>query len=186
MPSYDVHKNPDGTITINGYTFPAGAVPDFASVRRGRRADGLSATPAQTLRRQAAIEAGQHPFGGPLRQPAGQTCGTCLHCVERRYHAQSAHWKCGRLRAYWTKGPGTDLRKRWPACSRWAPGPDAPPDPPPPPSGPDPLAPALDVEGSGLAPALGGQAPPSVVICGVCLKRTMSAIGHSCDGPPDE
>lgn len=150
MPRYDVHKNPDGTTTINGYTFPAGAVPDFARARV-RRADGLSATQAQTLRRQAMIEAGRHPFGRVLRQPAGQTCGTCAHCTVRTYSVD--HYKCALMRVQWTKGPGTDLRKRWPACEAWEPGPNAPPNPPP---QPDPMAPALDVEGSGLAPALGG------------------------------
>ena len=91
---YDVTRHPDGSTTINGFQFPPGVVPETCApaARPARRADGLSATQAQTLRRQADIDAGRHPFGGPLRQPAGQTCGTCAHCTVRAYSV--AHYKC--------------------------------------------------------------------------------------------
>lgn len=107
------------------------------------------------MRRAAEIEAGRHPFGRLLRTPAGQTCGTCAHCTVRTYSV--AHYKCALMRAQWTKGPGTDLRKKWPACEAWQPGPGAPADPPPPPPEPDPFAPALAVEDTSLAPTLGSR-----------------------------
>lgn len=47
--------------------------------------------------------------------PAGETCGSCKHsyCVQyaKRYH------KCRLVKA--TGGPGTDIRLKWAACSRW-------------------------------------------------------------------
>lgn len=52
------------------------------------------------------------PIGGG---PTGETCGTCAHayCVEyaKRYH------KCRLVKA--TRGPGTDIRLKWAACSRF-------------------------------------------------------------------
>lgn len=47
--------------------------------------------------------------------PAGETCKTCAHsyCVKcaKTYH------KCDLVKA--TGGPGTDIRLKWAACSRW-------------------------------------------------------------------
>lgn len=47
--------------------------------------------------------------------PDGETCLTCEHsyCVKlgKTYH------KCGLVKA--TCGPGTDIRLKWTACSRW-------------------------------------------------------------------
>jgi hypothetical protein len=77
----------------------------------------LSQQRASTMRREAEIAKGRHPFGGPLREPHDETCGSCAHCTavefNRTYH------KCALMRASWTKGPGSDLRKKWPACERW-------------------------------------------------------------------
>lgn len=54
--------------------------------------------------------------------PTGQTCGSCKHsyCVEyaKRYH------KCRLVKA--TGGPGTDIRLKWAACSRWEAKPETP------------------------------------------------------------
>jgi hypothetical protein len=159
MPRYDVQQNPDGSVTINGYTFPAGTAPDFRSSRSSRRADGLSAQQARTVRHHADVDAGRHPLmGGPLREPRDEMCGTCRHAVEHRYNR--TFWKCNLMRANWTKGPGTDIRKSWPACHRWE-AKDAPETIPEvvrdlPPQ-PDPLAPVLGVQPDpGLAPTLGG------------------------------
>jgi len=54
----------------------------------------------------------------PGSGPAGQTCGTCAHYCSvggssRRYP------KCGLMRQHWTHGPGSDIKKRMTACSRW-------------------------------------------------------------------
>ncbi|HQU16656.1 MAG TPA: hypothetical protein PLO69_11215 [Gammaproteobacteria bacterium] len=52
----------------------------------------------------------------PGSGPVGETCGTCLHYAVRR----SSHRKCGLIRAKWTAGPGTDIRKKDPACVKWS------------------------------------------------------------------
>lgn len=47
--------------------------------------------------------------------PAGETCGTCRHA---RYHETAKrYWKCALVKS--TSGPGTDIRLKWPACSKW-------------------------------------------------------------------
>lgn len=53
----------------------------------------------------------------PGTGPAGETCGSCQHHVERCY-AKIYH-KCELMRDYWTGGGATDIRVRSPACSRW-------------------------------------------------------------------
>ena len=49
--------------------------------------------------------------------PAGETCGTCKHATCREFAKR--YWKCGLVKA--TGGPGTDIRLKWAACSRWQP-----------------------------------------------------------------
>lgn len=53
----------------------------------------------------------------PGTGPEGETCGSCAHHVRtawsRTYH------KCGLNRVNWTHGPGSDIRVRSAACSRW-------------------------------------------------------------------
>lgn len=63
-------------------------------------------------------ERGVHPHNGmPLRVPAGETCGSCSHhfvkAFSKNYH------KCDFTQD--SAGPATDIRVRWPACSKWAP-----------------------------------------------------------------
>lgn len=55
--------------------------------------------------------------GTPGKGPDGQTCGTCLHLVRRRY--SRSYLKCGLMRAIWTGGGGSDVRFRSPACDKW-------------------------------------------------------------------
>lgn len=54
----------------------------------------------------------------PGTGPAGETCRSCDNLSgklqSRRYY------KCGLTRAKWTGGPGTDVKVRSPACSKWA------------------------------------------------------------------
>lgn len=51
----------------------------------------------------------------PGTGPEGETCGTCGHHVvhiwSKRYH------KCALVKP--TRGPGTDIRVRSPACAKW-------------------------------------------------------------------
>jgi ribosomal protein L37AE/L43A len=54
----------------------------------------------------------------PGSGPAGETCGTCAHAVVREMSKN--YWKCGLSKARWTGGAGTDVRKRDPACEKWA------------------------------------------------------------------
>lgn len=112
-----------------------------------------SAGRRRTMKIETMIALGQHPMGGPCR-PAAGTCGNCANLRRVEYH-RSHYLKCALTR--WTHGAGTDVRRRWPACDRWASL-----APPPPvivtPPEPDPLAPAL-VTGNApdLEPTLGSN-----------------------------
>lgn len=50
--------------------------------------------------------------------PEGATCGGCSHLFGIEYSRR--YWKC-ELRGL-THGPGTDMRKRWPACAKYEAG----------------------------------------------------------------
>lgn len=76
----------------------------------------LSAQQTQTMRRTIQMAQGYHPFGGRLRETRGETCATCSHCVRNETYNKT-FYKCDLTT--WTKGPGSDLRKKWPACERW-------------------------------------------------------------------
>lgn len=52
----------------------------------------------------------------PGSGPAGETCGTCAHCWRSNSGTRGYH-KCKLIRP--TRGYGTDILKRSPACSRW-------------------------------------------------------------------
>lgn len=53
----------------------------------------------------------------PGTGPAGETCGSCAHYVRRRMGG--IYRKCGLCRSQWTNGPGTDIRAKDAACSKW-------------------------------------------------------------------
>ena len=56
--------------------------------------------------------------GNPGRGPAGETCGSCQSYATNQYHGKA--WrKCELARANWTHGPGSDIRKKDPACEFW-------------------------------------------------------------------
>lgn len=76
----------------------------------------LSTDSARVLRDKARIARGVHPFGMKLRQPPGETCGTCRHLYARSY--AGTYFKC-RLRGA-SASRATDARKSWPACTSWA------------------------------------------------------------------
>lgn len=80
----------------------------------------LSADARRTARRQEALANGKHPLRlDPLREPAGETCGSCKHLAA---HTRGrTYYKCA-LRSYEvTFGAATDIRVSWPACIRWEP-----------------------------------------------------------------
>jgi hypothetical protein len=54
----------------------------------------------------------------PGTGPAGETCGSCAHLTRR--HVSRDYPKCALMRAQWTKGKGTDVKTRSPACREWA------------------------------------------------------------------
>lgn len=47
--------------------------------------------------------------------PAGETCGACKNAYCRQYSKK--YWKCRLVKE--THGPGSDIRRKWAACSRW-------------------------------------------------------------------
>jgi hypothetical protein len=50
----------------------------------------------------------------PGTGPAGERCATCKHIMRtHRYR------KCELVRRLWTGGPGTDIKARSAACSKW-------------------------------------------------------------------
>lgn len=52
----------------------------------------------------------------PGSGPAGETCKTCCHAW-RANHGNGHFWKCELVKP--TRGPGTDIRLKSPACSMW-------------------------------------------------------------------
>ena len=52
--------------------------------------------------------------------PAGQSCGTCEKLRESSGYRRK-YFKCSVMRAHWTRGPGSDIRKKDLACLAWEP-----------------------------------------------------------------
>lgn len=55
--------------------------------------------------------------GIPGSGPEGKTCRTCKNCV--RTGNRGKFLKCLLLKHAWTHGPGTDIKARTPACSKF-------------------------------------------------------------------
>lgn len=53
----------------------------------------------------------------PGSGPAGETCKTCQHSYGVELRSGKRYWKCGLVKA--TGGPGTDIRLKSPACSKF-------------------------------------------------------------------
>lgn len=86
--------------------------------------DGLGQDARRTARRRALLNAGIHPTTKlRLREPAGETCGTCNHHEVHRIRSGRTFHKCNGVAL--THGPGSDVRVGWPACTGWAPVEDA-------------------------------------------------------------
>lgn len=64
------------------------------------------------------IERGVHPHNGFSLGPTGETCGSCAHAVAGPGGHSKRWWKCDLSAS--TRGPATDIRVRWPACSKWS------------------------------------------------------------------
>jgi len=93
----------------------------------------LGADARRTIRNNRMIEAGQHPTTKrpllralpederTLKVLAGvsldATCGDCRHCETVRIPSGRSFVKCKAVEQ--THGPGSDTRKKWPACSRF-------------------------------------------------------------------
>jgi hypothetical protein len=81
----------------------------------GERFD-LMVLPEQTRRAEVVKRRGHaaHPGTGPK----GETCGGCEHRTSVRWSAHP-YSKCALAKANWTRGPGSDIRKKDPACHFW-------------------------------------------------------------------
>ncbi len=75
----------------------------------------MSAGRKRTMAVNTMIALGKHPMGGATRPGAGR-CGNCANLRRAEYHGRH-YLKCALTR--WTHGPGTDIRRGWPACERW-------------------------------------------------------------------
>lgn len=67
-------------------------------------------------RKELAQGYARRPGSGPV----GETCGTCANCYASHYNRKT-YYKCEVIRHRWTNGPGTDIRKKSPACDLWQP-----------------------------------------------------------------
>lgn len=84
----------------------------------------LSADARRTARRNEAIANGKHPLRlDPLREPAGETCGSCKHLTAHGHNLRT-YYKCNLRPHEVTFGAATDVRLSWPACIRWEADPD--------------------------------------------------------------
>lgn len=80
----------------------------------------LSADRRRTLRQRAFLDAGIHPATREKLAGNGETCGSCVHCVD---HFAGGHgWvrKCDVSRLGKSSSASSDIRVSWPACARWA------------------------------------------------------------------
>lgn len=73
--------------------------------------------PSAAFKTHRRIENGFHPWGVKLREPPGETCGSCAQSYRITIGSGAGYWKCRLKKA--TRGPGSDLRLKWPACFFW-------------------------------------------------------------------
>jgi len=76
---------------------------------------GNPITPEETKgKRDKSARGNPAPIGSG---PDGEFCRTCRHAY---YHETAKrYWKCALVKP--TRGLKTDIRLKWPACSRWEP-----------------------------------------------------------------
>lgn len=116
MPKYSIQTLPGGALSVNGWTIRAPAPGDLE--RLVAASEGVSTARARAMLIKAGIEAGRHPMGRHVRDGA-ERCATCRHACQVETPARRTYYKCGLMKAAWTKGPATDIRLAWPACSAW-------------------------------------------------------------------
>lgn len=51
--------------------------------------------------------------------PDGERCGSCRYLF--RHEMSKTYFKCELMEKSWTRGAATDIKFRWPACSKWEP-----------------------------------------------------------------
>lgn len=77
----------------------------------------LSAQRKRTRRQRLLIDNGVHPLNGLPLHPS-EKCGGCTHLISA-FGGSRDYLKCALGPR--TNGPGTDVRKWWPACEKWEP-----------------------------------------------------------------
>lgn len=78
-------------------------------------ADEVTIVRTSKPKRKATVPKGY--AARPGSGPAGETCKSCEHYVRRDWGDK--YRKCGLMRAKWTRGPGSDIKARSPACAKW-------------------------------------------------------------------
>ena len=86
--------------------------------------DDLFVLPQSALDYAKTVTAKRGHAGHPGRGPEGETCGSCLHRTSVQ-GGRKAFSKCKLNERNWTRGPGSDIKMRDPACELWAPNQDA-------------------------------------------------------------
>jgi hypothetical protein len=76
-------------------------------------------TPAQRRTLYARVPVKRGHYARPGSGPAGETCGTCQHYRTVCSGSGKTFRKCKRAEGAWTQGPGSDIRKKDPACCGW-------------------------------------------------------------------
>lgn len=77
--------------------------------------DRISGQRGITRRNKHWLSVGINPGSGERVADSGETCGSCGNLVVRSRNR--TYFKCGLVPM--TFGPGTDIRKKWPACTEW-------------------------------------------------------------------
>lgn len=76
-------------------------------------------TPAQRKALYARVPTKKGHYARPGSGPDGETCGTCRHYCTIETGSRKTFRKCQRTERSWTHGPGSDIRKKDPACLGW-------------------------------------------------------------------
>jgi hypothetical protein len=81
-------------------------------------AEDLMLLPASALAYAQTVLRKRGHAGHPGRGPTDETCGSCQHYAS--VPGGNRVWpKCELNRRNWTGGPGSDIRKKDPACEFW-------------------------------------------------------------------
>ena len=100
---------------ITPYRGPAGGAP-IAAPAGGQMM--LMVLPEASKRPIIAVKRKTGHAGIPGTGPAGESCGSCGNYRSIRGGSRTFP-KCVLMRAKWSAGPGSDIRKSDPACGRW-------------------------------------------------------------------